>query len=34
MKRGGARGVTGGYTNEYQCAKGLVSQRCGGNRVD
>lgn len=27
------RGVTGGYTNVYQCAKGLVSQRCGGNRV-
>ncbi|RDS82218.1 RHS repeat protein [Dyella monticola] len=27
------RGITGGYTNLYQCAKGLVSQRCGGNRV-
>jgi hypothetical protein len=34
MKRGGARGVTGGYTNEYDCARGLVSQRCGGNRID
>ncbi|WP_199099973.1 RHS repeat-associated core domain-containing protein [Dyella sp. ASV21] len=28
------RGVTGGYRNIMQCAKGLVSQRCGGNRVN
>jgi len=28
------RHVTGGYTNLYDCARGLVSQRCGGNRVN
>ena len=33
MKRGGGRGVTGGHRDEYQCAKGLVSQKCGGNKV-
>jgi len=27
-------GITGGYTNLYDCAKGLVSQRCGGNKVE
>ena len=27
------RGVTGGHTDIHSCAKGLVSQRCGGNRV-
>ncbi|WP_290863136.1 hypothetical protein [Flavobacterium sp.] len=27
------RGITGGYTDLYSCAKGLVSQRCGGNKV-
>jgi hypothetical protein len=26
-------GVTGGYTDVEQCARGLVSERCGGNRV-
>jgi len=26
-------GVTGGYTDVEKCAKGLVSERCGGNRV-
>jgi RHS repeat-associated protein len=31
---GGIRGITGGHTDEYSCAKGLVSQRCGGNRVE
>jgi hypothetical protein len=33
QKRGGGRGVTGGHRDEYQCAKGLVSQKCGGNKV-
>ncbi len=28
------RGVTGGYYNVMQCAKGLVSERCGGNKID
>ena len=28
------RGITGGYTNLHDCARGLVSQRCGGNRVN
>lgn len=27
-------GVTGGYTNLKDCARGLVGQRCGGNRYD
>lgn len=27
-------GVTGGYTNRKDCARGLVGQRCGGNRYD
>jgi hypothetical protein len=27
------RRMTGGYRDVYNCAKGLVSQRCGGNRV-
>ena len=27
-------GLTGGYTNPYDCAKGLVSQKCGGNKVE
>jgi hypothetical protein len=26
------RGITGGYTNLADCARGLVSERCGGNR--
>lgn len=28
------QGVTGGFVDTKQCARGLVSQRCGGNRVD
>jgi len=28
------RRFTGGYTNPSDCARGLVSQRCGGNRVN
>lgn len=27
-------GVTGGYVNTKDCARGLVAQRCGGNRYD
>ena len=27
-------GVTGGYTDVMDCARGLVSEKCGGNRVD
>lgn len=33
-QRNPPRGVTGGYTNIMQCAKGLVSERCGGNRIN
>jgi hypothetical protein len=33
-KRRSVNGVTGGYTNIEECAKGLVSQECGGNLVD
>jgi RHS repeat-associated protein len=29
-----ARGITGGYRSLYECARGLVSERCGGNRVE
>jgi hypothetical protein len=25
------RGITGGYTNLADCARGLVSEECGGN---
>ena len=28
------RGLTGGYSDIYSCARGLVSERCGGNRVE
>jgi RHS repeat-associated protein len=28
------RGVTGGYSSLYDCARGLVSQACGGNAID
>ncbi len=28
------RGVTGGYGNLFDCARGLVSERCGGNPLD
>jgi hypothetical protein len=27
-------GVTGGYTDTKECARGLVSERCGGNRLE
>jgi RHS repeat-associated protein len=27
------RGITGGYRNLQDCARGLVSQRCGGNPI-
>jgi RHS repeat-associated protein len=27
------RAITGGYTNLYDCARGLVSEACGGNPV-
>jgi hypothetical protein len=27
------KGVTGGYRNIEDCARGLVSERCGGNPV-
>ncbi len=28
------RRLTGGYTNVADCARGLVSRRCGGNKID
>lgn len=28
------RGITGGYRNEYDCARGLVSRRCGGQPTE
>jgi hypothetical protein len=28
------RGITGGYTDTENCARGLVSEECGGNKVD
>jgi len=28
------RGVTGGYLDVEDCAKGLVSRDCGGNPID
>jgi hypothetical protein len=28
------QGLTGGHTSVYACAKGLVSERCGGNKID
>jgi len=31
---GGSPKMTGGYTNRYDCARGFVSERCGGNPVD
>jgi uncharacterized protein RhaS with RHS repeats len=27
------KGITGGYSNIHDCARGLVSERCGGNKV-
>ncbi len=32
-KKRNVTGVTGGYTDVEECARGLVSERCGGNRV-
>jgi RHS repeat-associated protein len=29
-----SRGITGGYRDVENCARGLVSERCGGNRVE
>jgi len=29
-----SRGITGGYNNVMDCARGLVSEECGGNPVD
>ncbi len=29
-----AKGLTGGYTDIENCARGLVSERCGGNLID
>jgi uncharacterized protein RhaS with RHS repeats len=33
-KRRSVTGVTGGYTDLQKCAAGLVSEACGGNKVD
>jgi RHS repeat-associated protein len=33
-KKRSVTGVTGGYTDIEECARGLVSQECGGNKVD
>ena len=30
----GRRGITGGYLDPEKCARGLVSERCGGNAVN
>ena len=32
-KKRSVTGVTGGYTDVEECARGLVSERCGGNKV-
>ncbi|WP_234712406.1 RHS repeat domain-containing protein, partial [Xanthomonas citri] len=32
-KKRSVTGVTGGFTDIEQCARGLVSQQCGGNKV-
>lgn len=32
-KKRSVTGVTGGFTDVEQCARGLVSESCGGNRV-
>jgi hypothetical protein len=29
-----SRSITGGYDNLEDCARGLVSERCGGNRIE
>lgn len=33
-RRQPARGLTGGYNEVEECAKGLVSEACGGNPVE
>lgn len=33
IEKGGYRGITGNYNDVFQCAKGLVSEECGGNKV-
>ena len=33
-KKRSVTGVTGGYTDVEQCARGLVSKRCGGNALE
>lgn len=33
-KKRSVRGVTGGYADVEECARGLVSEACGGNRVE
>ena len=33
-KRRSIKGITGGYTDVESCARGLVSEACGGNRVE
>jgi hypothetical protein len=32
-KKRSVKGVTGGYTDVEECARGLVSQECGGNKI-
>jgi hypothetical protein len=34
MKSTPSKRMTGGHADVYDCAKGLVSERCGGNPVD
>jgi len=34
MEAGCNRGISGGYQDIENCARGLVSQRCGGNKVE
>jgi len=29
-----SRGVTGNYPDMYNCMRGLVSEACGGNRIE
>lgn len=33
-KKRSVKGVTGGYTDVEECARGLVSERCGGNKYE
>lgn len=34
IKQGDSNGVTGGYTDPFECSRGLVSQQCGGNKIE